>query len=554
MAEARRVAAALLLFAVVWSLNLGRWDLWGPDEPRYAQVAREMIRSGEYLVPHLNGRIYGEKPPLFFWSVAGVSLIMDRDGRGPSKLAARLPSAIAGLGILLFAYLIGRRLYGPSIALLSMFILFSTVQFTSSATDAHLDSCLALFTTAAMFFFYEGYTRPAASRPWFLLAYAVMGLGVLTKGPVAIVVPLLSAVAFLIVKRDFGVLRRIEAVRGFAIMLGIIALWLVPAGLSGGKEYFDYLAFRQSTGRAVNAFSHAQPFYYYFDVFLADFLPWTIFLPFAAAYFIRRKEAREGLLFPFVWFAVTFLFFSLMSGKRSLYLLPLYPPAAIMIAKFCADQVDGFRRRKEGRSLLFLLPSFLFFCGLLACGVLVALANIGLLNFGMISGTLSPALVWTAAALFGAFGLTGLILLIMRVPPRLPLYLTLICVICATGVMLALPYPLPDSNYSLRPFAEKVDKRLGPEGRLKATFFPELFNYYLDRVPIESIPEERVSREIEADPGLLVLHKTRKKRISEEKPPWLTSGIEIVEKATVGKTTYYLLSKSEKELPGEKVR
>jgi len=549
MGETRRVAALFLLFAAIWLTNLGRWDLWGPDEPRYAQVAREMMRGGDYLVPHLNGQVYWEKPPLFFWAVAASSWLVDGDGLGPSPLAARLPSAIAGLGTLLLTYLLARRIYGPSIALLSALILFSTVQFTGSATDAHLDSTLTLWTTATMFLFFRGYEKPSGGQKFFRLAYVAMGLGVLTKGPVAILVPLVSGGLFLLLKRDLSALRRVEPVKGLFLLVAIIMLWLVPAGLSGGAEYFKYLVFTQSAGRAVKSFSHAAPFYYYADVFLADFLPWTLFLPFACIHYVRRKEARNSIIFPFAWFVATFLFFSVMSGKRSLYLLPLYPPAAMIMGKFCADYLGMSRGQKEGRLALLRIPCCLVFMGLLGIAGLIALKSGGFLELRMISGPLSPAF-YGAGIFSGLMGLGGIVLLIKGLPLKYCFSFTMASAVGVILCSLIQPYPLLIENYSLKPFSQRVERRLEQGYQLKATFSPEAFNYLLHRSPIKLVAADRVEEEINRDAHLLVLYKMRNRKQPDNGPQWLRNPrLKVLETAVVEDYAYYLIGSTPEPPP-----
>jgi 4-amino-4-deoxy-L-arabinose transferase-like glycosyltransferase len=549
MGEARRIAALLLLFAAIWLTNLGRWDLWGPDEPRYAQVAREMMQSGDYMVPHLNGQVYGEKPPLFFWAVAASSWLVDRDGQGPSPLAARLPSAIAGLGILLLTYLLARRIYGPSVALLSALILFSTVQFTGTATDAHLDSTLTLWTTAAMYLFFRGYKEPSGGQRFFYPAYAAMGLGVLTKGPVGILVPLISAGLFLLLSRNLSALRRTKPLKGLILLVAIVLLWLVPAGLSGGEEYFKYLVFTQSAGRAVNSFSHAAPFYYYVDVFLADFLPWTLFLPFACIHYAKRKEARNGIIFPLAWFVATFLFFSIMSGKRSLYLLPLYPPIAIMIAKFCTDYLGMSREEKDGRLALLRIPCCLVFMGLLGVAGLIALKSGGFLELKMVSGRLPPAF-YGAGIFSGLIGLGGMILLIKAAPLRYSFSLTVVSAVGVVLFSLIQPYPLLIENYSLKPFSQRVQRRLEQGYHLKAAFPPVAFNYFLNRVPIELVAADRIEEDFNRDARLLVLYKMRNRKRPDNGTQWLRNpSLRILETAIVEDSTYYLVGKTSEPPP-----
>ena len=149
------ISILLFVSAIILFINIGGWDLWNPDEPRYAQVAREMMQTGSYLVPHINSEIYPDKPPLFFWLIALAS----RSFGDVTSASARIPSAIACLGVILLTYLLGRTLYNQTVGFLAGLILLTTAQFTWLALRANIDMTLTLWTTLALFLFYVGYTR-----------------------------------------------------------------------------------------------------------------------------------------------------------------------------------------------------------------------------------------------------------------------------------------------------------------------------------------------------------------------------------------------------------
>ena len=145
----------LLVAAVILFINIGGWDLWNPDEPRYAEVAREMLKTGNYLVPHINARIYPDKPPLFFWLIA----LCSKPFGDVSAATARFPSAFAALGVIFLTFLLGLKLYNPTVGFFAGLILLATTQFFWLALRANIDVTLTLWTTLAIFLFYCGYTR-----------------------------------------------------------------------------------------------------------------------------------------------------------------------------------------------------------------------------------------------------------------------------------------------------------------------------------------------------------------------------------------------------------
>jgi len=318
---------------VLFFVNLGQWDLWNPDEPRYAQVSKEMVNRGDWILMHLNGKVYAEKPPLFFWAVAVSSFLMN----GFNSFSARLPSALFGTLTVLLTFFLGKKLYCSRTGFLSGLVLATSVEFAYLTTRANIDATLTFFTTASLLCFVTWYY----DRKWVPLYgfYVAMALATLTKGPVGFLLPLLVGLVYLAVERDWQGIRKMRLVSGLLLLVVIVLCWYLPAVLRGGRSYLNYTLFHQTIDRYAEGWSHVRPFYYYFLNFPVDFLPWMVFLPaaFVSLYRKRQGEKRREFLLLMVWFVVIFLFFSLSKGKRELYLLPLYPAASLMVGKVWCD-------------------------------------------------------------------------------------------------------------------------------------------------------------------------------------------------------------------------
>lgn len=293
------------LGAVLYLPGLWLRDLWNPDEPRYAEVARAMRVTGEYLVPHLNGAIYAEKPPLFFWMSAALQPLF-------GVVAGRVVVALLATGTMLLTYALGRLKFDRRTALLGACILGTSELFVLIGHSGVLDMPLTFFTLLAIYAFYR-------RGRWLPLFYVGMGLAVLTKGPVGIALVLLATV-----RRGWAK----HPLWGIPLMLAVIAAWVVPACIRGGPEYTDTILFRQTAGRMVQSWSHQRPFWYYVPALIEGVLPWIFYLPRALAR--GWKENRRV----FLWFVLGVVFFSLVSGKRERYLLPLYPALALMLASY----------------------------------------------------------------------------------------------------------------------------------------------------------------------------------------------------------------------------
>jgi len=334
-------------------LNLSQWDLWNPDEPRYAQVAREMVEQGDWILMHFNGKIYPDKPPLFFWLIALLSYLW----QGFNSFPVRFPAALFGTFTVLLTFLLGKNLYSTRIGFFSGFILATSLEFAYLSTRANMDTTLTFFTTASLLCFFEWYQyhreeRGKQKSTKGLLIYGFyigMALGTLTKGPVGFIIPLFISLIYLLIQKDWKGMRGMKLLPGMILFLVIVLSWYLPALSKGGKDYLNATLLKHSIDRFAIGSSHVRPIYYYLYNFPVDFLPWIFFLPAAMVYGYSREAIgkRKEFIFLLAWFFVIFLFFSLSKGKRGLYLLPLYPAVSIMIGKlwddFISTSMDHFR-------------------------------------------------------------------------------------------------------------------------------------------------------------------------------------------------------------------
>lgn len=531
----RKLIALLALFGAVMLGNLGGWELKGSDEPRYAQIAREMRETGQYIVPHLNAEIYPDKPPLFFWLMA----LAAAPSGDVSAFAARLPSVLAGLGLILLTYLFAARLFDPGTGLLAAGILFCCEQFFGTTISAHFDTILAFWITLSLLLFYTGYIRFEKGKKYMLGAYVAMGAGLLTKGPVGLIVPLATMLLFVLARKEYGRIKDLHLGKGLIIAVGIIAAWLIPACIMGGEAYTQNILFKQTFGRTVDAFAHKGALYYYFLGFPVDFLPWSLFVPAAAVYFWKYRSTNKNILLPLVWFSFTFALFTLVSGKRNLYLLPLYPAAAMLMAKFF---IDGVRNDEVfaglSRSKIFMVPCYLI------AGAIPAAGAAGL---AMLLGNIGPAknfeagrwVLFTAACTALAAGAVWLrkrqeLQLVRRIP-----YVIVGCTTLVYGVFVGFMLPAVVEEKPEHAFCETIAKTVRPDDKLYATFSPEFFNYFLHRYPIPEVRDiETVEKLLAASEKVYFLAKEKDYR---RVPEIYKAMVTVLAKSAVGHKTVYLL-------------
>jgi 4-amino-4-deoxy-L-arabinose transferase-like glycosyltransferase len=327
----RRTCMAAALIAALtlpqFLFGLGDRHIWIPLEARYALVAREMSDTRQWILPHLGGEVYADKPPLLFWSIAFIASL----GSGVTEWTARLPTALAAVGVCLVTWRTGVRLFSPRAGLMAALVLATSGGFFWSGRQALPDMLLTLWTTWAFCALWEWFAdeRPRAA----LVAGLCMGLATLTKGPVGLVMPALSGLIYLAVQRQLPKLWGQNALICLGAFLGVTLSWFVPAVVVGGSEYAQTTLFHQSLERYVRAWEHTAPWYFYLGAFPAEFLPWTLFLPQAllAGVSLRVHQRRAGWRFAFCWLATILGFFSISTGKRDIYILPAFPAAALLV-------------------------------------------------------------------------------------------------------------------------------------------------------------------------------------------------------------------------------
>lgn len=331
------LAAVALAAALLYLPGLSTLDLWAPDEPRYAAIAEE-LRSGRHgaaglVLLHLNDQPYDQKPPLYFWLAALIGLVPGR----VDELAARLPSALAGVASVAGTFALARRLrLGRGEALLAAGLLATSVRFAFSARRAQLDVLLCALELAAVFLFVVLEGRPggaerARRHPWLLAGlHAAVGAAALAKGPVGWL-PLLVLAVHLVGSERRAALRALFPIWSWSLSLGPVLLWAAGATALGPEGFAHGAIATNLFERFFSGSSHARPFYYYAYQLPLDFLPWSLLWPLALPALMRgRRDEPMPLLAR--WTLVPLLFFTLSAGKRGLYLLPIYPALAIATA------------------------------------------------------------------------------------------------------------------------------------------------------------------------------------------------------------------------------
>jgi len=308
---------------------LSSTDFFDKGEPREAMAVQDIVQRGEWLFPLKRATAIPSKPPLFHWSAALTSKIAGK----LDEAAIRFPSALyATLGVLL-VYLLGRKLFGGEVALLAGAILATTLIYANQALSARVDMTLTFFVTLSLVLFYALYRGFLAGSIWYYVFYAVLGIGILAKGPLGILLPGLVAGTFLALKRRSDLMLKFCVHPGAVLTIFLGAGWYGFAVTRGGEGFVNRQLLQENLERFVGGSGHNHPVYYYLPYLFSQGLLWSLFLPFLLwDSFKKGFLSGDDALFLKLWFLVMFIFFSIAMGKRPVYLLPLYPALALLMA------------------------------------------------------------------------------------------------------------------------------------------------------------------------------------------------------------------------------
>ena len=344
----------LLILAVVLGIPffqyLGSLPLIDPDEGRYAEIPREMLERGDLITPTLNYVKYFEKPPLLYWINAASLKIF-----GQNEFAARFPSALCGLLTVLATYIIARKLYGRRAALISALILGTSAGFVLQSRIILTDMLLTFCLTAALGSFIvasqrEG--RRSQPLPWYLF-YLFCALATLAKGLIGMVFPAGIIFFYLLLSRRWRLLSEMRLLPGLLLFLAVTAPWFVVVSLRNpefARFFFIHEHFERFTSKVHGRY---QPFWFFVPVLLGTMLPWSFFIPgaLARAWRDRHHEETRAGMYLLIWTTLIFLFFSKSNSKLIPYILPIFPPLAMLIGYRIDVLTDGRGRELKGAAI-----------------------------------------------------------------------------------------------------------------------------------------------------------------------------------------------------------
>lgn len=335
----RDLVIVTLLAAILFAVMLGSRELGAPDEARYSEIPREMVVTGHYITPRLDGVLYFEKPPLFYW-LQTVSIRL----WGLSQWSMRFWTAFFAVLGCVAVYVVGRQLYDRRTGLLSALVLGTSLLYFGLGHVITLDMTVSVLASLSLFSFILAEREPMGNRRRMGMwgAFFFAALATMTKGLIGIVFPMMAIGLWIILLWDWRVLTRMYLVTGFALFFLVAAPWHILMQMRH-PTFLHYYFVRQHFERYLTHVAHRyQPFWYFVPILLLGVLPWTTFIVQSLRFnlnfrFAERNQHRATLLLV-VWVVSIFVFFSASDSKLVPYILPVFPALAILIGRYLSSR------------------------------------------------------------------------------------------------------------------------------------------------------------------------------------------------------------------------
>jgi 4-amino-4-deoxy-L-arabinose transferase-like glycosyltransferase len=433
--------------AFLFFYGMGQFGLIGADEPRYAQVAREMLERHDWITPILGGHAWLEKPPLYYWqAMLAYSMF------GVSDVAARIPGALDATLLVVAVYLFFRR-FRRGVEVDAALITASCAGVIGYAHAASMDMALAATFSIGMLAWWAW--RESEQRIYLALFYGCMALGMLAKGPVA---PFLAAaviVVFALAVREVRLILRTLWLPGILLFCAIALPWYIAVQMRNPQFFREFILQHNLARFSSDLYHHRQPFWYYLPVTALAFVPWTVFVIVAFVESVRiwwseRKSVSAEPDFEFqfrgftcCWLVVPIVFFSLSQSKLPGYILPAIPAGAVLLADYLRRHLT---RKDESVSKALVILHAVVAASPIVPSVLIAYV---ITQHRLPAGRPMFVALALAFALCAAIAMT----LVSRSHLRMLRFVTLIPVVLSVAAVLKLGSVSVDQTLSTRPLA-----------------------------------------------------------------------------------------------------
>ena len=318
-------------FTILYFMFLGSHPLFSPDESRYSEVAREMLASHDFIIPHLNGSLFFHKPILFYWL---QTLSLSVGGINPWSIRA-IP-ALFGIGGILFTYWSTSLLLGRQTGRLSAIILGTTPLYFGAAHYANMDLEVAVWISFSLLSLLIGILHNKKSWLWF--AYVCGGLAFLTKGLIGIFFPVAIMGLWILITHQWNLIKKLQLPLGILLLAVIILPWLILASRANPDFLHFFFLVQQLQRFSSNQFNSIQPWWFYIVLMVGGFLPWSYFFFTRLKPFYKQYYNNKIVIYLTLWVIVVLIFFSIPASKLAGYILPMFTPLAILTAMIIVEK------------------------------------------------------------------------------------------------------------------------------------------------------------------------------------------------------------------------
>lgn len=338
----KRVTAILVFFAaLIFYLGFNAYiPVTDPVESNYALTAKEMLLSGDWLSPRIYGHYWFDKPIMIYWLIALSFKIF-----GITDFAARLPAALFSAGSVTLIYWFGQKLFNDrKAALLSALVLGTSLEFWVLAKMIITDAVLFFFTSVSLATLYLGLRNNGII--WYVIAYGAAGMAVLTKGPVGLVLPGIIVISYIVLTRQWQLIKKMFLLPGFLVFLLVAGPWYLKMYQLHGSAFVDtFLGLHNYVRATVSEHPADNVFYYYLVLFPISLLPWTgILLKYRSI--LGQEIKSTHLVYLGIWPIIIIVFYSLMATKYLTYVFPASFPVALLIG-YTLRKMQGLQERKN---------------------------------------------------------------------------------------------------------------------------------------------------------------------------------------------------------------
>lgn len=462
-----------LVLGVFYALWIGSYALFTPDEGRYSEVAREMVTTGDYITPRLNGVVFLDKPILYYWLQASAIHLF-----GLKEWTLRFWPAFLGIFGALMTYVAGRSLFNRRTGILSAVILATCPLYYGASHYANLDLEVAVFVSSALLFFIVAMqTSSSRQRNGFLLAsYFFAALAALTKGLIGIAFPAMIIGAWMLTLYRWDTLKKMRLFSGLLIFSVIALPWYFLVQ-KANPEFFQFFFVKQQVSRFLTTehFNNRTPIWFYIPIVLAGLTPWYIFITQAITHHIKavwqNRKNHPVELYLLLWLFLVFIFFSVPKSKTVGYILPIFPAIALLIGSY----LNQYWEKATSKSILFGIRLF----QLLSIGMIASCWIAIESHLFDIDPQLKPHLLLTAIL----FGVSGIVVTLLNHLKKslLPIFVALVST-AMLFLLIIMTSAGAINQKTSKPLTSEIKSQLQPNDEVVAFYrYTQDLPIYLER-------------------------------------------------------------------------